>query len=1010
MKVLIVEDEVQIRTLVRLGLEQHDITVSEASTVAEALRAVDDTVFDVIILDLTLPDGSGIDVLARINEQFSQSHVIVLSGAITELDRIRGLELGADDYVVKPFSARELSARVLAVRRRRAAPTVTSIRFGRFEIDLVARRLLADGEVVEMSGIEFALLAFLAARAGHVFGRSELLAMVWRSNVGWQENTNVTEHVRRVRSKIEADPRHPVLLRTVPGVGYCFDMPSGATAPDGHVPSERGTVTTVDGRIVHADPAALSLLGTVDPSDLVGSHVLDFVAPQSLRSARERIRQVAAGAEGRSQVLLVVHPDGTQVPLAITTQGTSWEGHDAVELQLRHAADVSPRFRQFVTGVLSDVTDAVVITDMNMHVRSWNGAAERLYGWTEAEVLGRHVLDVVGTTGDQADLGVAEAGLEASYRWHGSIEQTTRDGSTIPVRTSMSIVRDETGAELGIVSVNRLVLKAATDALAGRDNSADIRRGLAAGEFEVYYQPVVALHDEHIVTVEALVRWNHPEDGLLGPDMFIATAERSNVINELGAFVLRTACRQVALWRTSGAQISLAVNLSAREFADPLLVEHITDAVDAAGLDLSVLWLEVTETALVEDVAQASALLHELAGLGIGISIDDFGTGWASLTYLRQFPVHALKIDRSFVTGVDHDPNSATIVRSILALGAELELVVVAEGIETRAEARALEVLGCTTGQGFLFGRPVPAAEVDLTRMRPLHPDPLTPTAERSDIGGGGNRAAPALLASAAPLGTGTDLVAEAEAIARMLRRLLRIRSAAAAAALLQRTVRELGGGLVLATDAGDDALPVDVSLGEGPPLLPRAALQSTARTQLERVIPRLTEDARQAVDLLRRQERLQTQSDVDVLTGLTNRRVLERVLPRTLRGVVVMIDLDHFKRVNDTLGHAAGDEVLAAFGSVLSRSVRAGDVCCRIGGEEFVVIAADPGLDAAEGLIDRIRKTWAASAPHDVTFSAGAAVVAAAGGGAALLAADRALYRAKAGGRDRTELADHGS
>ena len=1009
MKVLIVEDEAQVRTLVRLGLEQHDIEVTEAATVAEALEAVDEAMFDVIILDLTLPDGSGIDVLARINEQFSQSHVIVLSGAITELDRIRGLELGADDYVVKPFSARELTARVLAVRRRRAAPTVTSIRFGRFEIDLVARRLLADGDVIETSGIEFALLAFLAARAGHVFSRNELLAMVWRSNAGWQESTNVTEHVRRVRAKIEVDPRHPVLLRTVRGVGYCFDMPNGVATSDGHAPSQRGTVTTVDSRIVHADPGALSLLGTTDESDLIGSHVLDFVAPQSLRSARERIRQVAAGAEGRSQVLLVVHPDGTPVPLEIKTQSTGWQGHDAVELQLRHAADVSPRFRQFVTGVLSDVTDAVVITDMNMHVRSWNGAAERLYGWTEAEVLGRHVLDVVGTTGDHADLGIAQSGLEAAYRWHGSIEQTTRDGSTIPVRTSMSIVRDETGSELGIVSVNRLVLQAATESLATCDNSADIRRGLAAGEFEVYYQPVVSLRDEHIITVEALVRWNHPEDGLLGPDMFIATAERSNVINEIGAFVLRTACRQVALWRTSGAQVALAVNLSAREFADPLLVEHITEAVESAGLDHSVLWLEVTETALVEDVAQASALLHELAGLGIGISIDDFGTGWASLTYLRQFPVQALKIDRSFVSGVDHDPDSATIVRSILALGTELELVVVAEGIETRAEARTLADLGCTTGQGYLFGRPMPAAEIDVARMRPLRAGTV-PTTDRSDAAGAGQR--PLQPPPARPLPPGTDaaLLAEAEAIARMLRRLLRIRSAAAAAALLQRLVRELGGSLVLATDAGEDALPVDVSLGEGPPVLPRAALLSPTRAQLDRVVPRLTEDARQAVDLLRRQERLRTQSDIDVLTGLANRRVLERVLPRTQRGVVVMIDLDHFKRLNDRRGHAAGDEVLAAFGSVLSRSVRAGDVCCRIGGEEFVVIAAEPGLAAAEGLIQRMRKTWEASASHDVTFSAGAAVVDEAGAGAALLAADRALYRAKALGRDRTELAEPGS
>lgn len=1003
MKVLIVEDDAQICTLVRDGLEQHDITVTEAGTVAEAHRAFDRAAFDVIILDLTLPDGSGFDVLRHINATFSQSHVIVLSAAVTELDRIRGLELGADDYVVKPFSARELTARVLAVRRRRGAPPSSSIRFGRFEIDLDARRLLDDGTVVAMSAIEFALLAFLAARAGHAFSRGELLAVVSKADPGWRASSDITEHIRRLRNKIEADPHHPLLLRTVRGTGYRFDMPphSGTSQSSSSAAAHRhGRVTTVQGRIVDADAGALALLGSGDLADLVGAHVLDFVAPQSMNSARERIRQVAAGAESRSQVLLVLHPDGTQVPLEITPSATCWQGEDAVVLDVRDAADESPRLRHLVTGVLSDVTDAVVITDMNMHVRSWNEAAERLYGWTEAEVLGRHLLDVVGTPGGEIELAAAHADLAMAGRWHGSIEQVTRDGATVTVRAAMSVVRDETGIAAAVVSVNRLVLDDVADPPADPGEAADIRRGLAAGEFEVYYQPVVALDDEHVVTVEALVRWNHPDGGLLGPDTFIEAAERSDVINELGAFVLETACRQVARWRTSGVQMSLAVNLSAREFANPLLVEHISGTVAAAGLDIGALWLEVTETALIEDVAQASALLHELAAIGIGISIDDFGTGWASLTYLRQFPVHVLKIDRSFVSGVDHDPNCATIVRSILALGAELDLAVVAEGIETRAEAETLMAMGCTTGQGYLYGRPVPAAEVDLTNTRPLWLQAAGRPSDRSPA----TDVPPVPTPLQAESSTEVDLVSEAEIVTGMLRRLLRIRSAAAAAVLLQQTVRDLGGGLVLASDAGEDALPVDVSLGEGPPLLPRADLLSVARAQIERVIPRLTEDARQAVDLLRRQERLQTQSDIDVLTGLANRRVLERVLPRMPTGVVIMIDLDHFKALNDTLGHQAGDEVLAAFGATLSTSVRATDVCCRIGGEEFVVIAADPDLDSAVGLAERIRAAWAANTPHPVTFSAGVAAVN--GGGTALMAADRALYRAKELGRDRIELA----
>jgi EAL domain-containing protein (putative c-di-GMP-specific phosphodiesterase class I) len=202
----------------------------------------------------------------------------------------------------------------------------------------------------------------------------------------------------------------------------------------------------------------------------------------------------------------------------------------------------------------------------------------------------------------------------------------------------------------------------------------------------------------------------------------MATAERSGLILRLGAFVLDAACRQTAAWRQQGIDIHLAVNLSAAELAEPSLVERTTTTAAAAGLDLRNLWLEVTETSLVEDVAQASVRLEQLAALGVGISIDDFGTGWASLTYLREFPVHVLKIDRMFVTGIDHDANNVAIARAILSLGTELHLAVVAEGIETEAEHDELRALGCTMGQGYLYGRPVPASDVDLAAVRRFDP------------------------------------------------------------------------------------------------------------------------------------------------------------------------------------------------------------------------------------------------------------------------------------------------
>lgn len=249
-------------------------------------------------------------------------------------------------------------------------------------------------------------------------------------------------------------------------------------------------------------------------------------------------------------------------------------------------------------------------------------------------------------------------------------------------------------------------------------DEADLRRAVDNHEFEVYYQPLVALEDRSIVAVEGLVRWNHPDRGLLTPEAFMETAERTGLITGIGTQVLEEACRQGAAWRRLGIELDVGVNLSAKELPDPQLIERVTAALATSGMNPHDLWLEITETSLVEDVEEASAVLHRLVDLGVRVSIDDFGTGWASLTYLKEFPVHALKIDRSFVHGVDRNVNDAAIARSILSLGAELGLVVVAEGIETVAQQDALRALGCSLGQGFLYGRPSPADAVPVDRAR----------------------------------------------------------------------------------------------------------------------------------------------------------------------------------------------------------------------------------------------------------------------------------------------------
>lgn len=251
----------------------------------------------------------------------------------------------------------------------------------------------------------------------------------------------------------------------------------------------------------------------------------------------------------------------------------------------------------------------------------------------------------------------------------------------------------------------------------------ELRRAVRHGEFIVHYQPVVDLADSTVEGVEALLRWRHPTRGLLLPGAFLAAAERSGVIIEIGQYVLQAACAQAQRWRHAGHDVHMSVNISARQLTDALLPERIAKVMAATSMPPGSLWLEITETDLVHDVVQAGLVLREIDDLGARIAIDDFGTGWASLTYLHEFPVRQIKIDGSFVQGMGDTWTAPAIVRSILSLGRDLGLAVVAEGVETDEQRDRLVRLGCRLGQGEFLGAPRPADELDLHHRtrQPVH-------------------------------------------------------------------------------------------------------------------------------------------------------------------------------------------------------------------------------------------------------------------------------------------------
>ena len=598
---------------------------------------------------------------------------------------------------------------------------------------------------------------------------------------------------------------------------------------------------------------------------------------------------------------------------------------------------------------------------------------------------------------------------------------------------------------------------------------ADLRAGLARGQLLLHYQPVVAVAGEELAAVEALVRWRHPLRGLLAPDEFVPGAEQSDLIVELGTWVIDEACAQIRRWRDAhpaALGVPVSVNVSAGQLS-PALVEVVEQALARNGVAPSQLALEITESRLIAERDSSRRLLEALKRTGVSIVLDDFGTGYSSLSYLRELPLDQLKLDRSFCAGLGEDARSEKIVAATIEMARALGMTVVAEGVETTEQIAVLKRLGCDFAQGFWVGRPEDP-EAILERLREAYERDrrlagdasaargdeivVTERRRRRDRRSGTARraedrpvevrrqdegqrlarlASEALAAPAlAPQGvqashqrslgrlTGllfligsvlaipADLVMHAPSPRAVILLTLmggitgaaclaipwdrispRWLGVAAALGTVEITVSVVAIGrhatvltsfyLLVATAvaygfadrrliAAQTALIVAAMLT--PPLLlrgqPPTAVPGTLVAVLVMAVTTVA-----IVYLRERLERSAAQlrelAASDPLTEVGNYRLLHERLSRELERhqrereplAVLLIDLDRFKRVNERLGHAAGDDVLRRVASTLSDAVREQDTVARQGGDEFAVLAPSTDHDGAALLAGRLRQ-----------------------------------------------------
>jgi diguanylate cyclase (GGDEF)-like protein/PAS domain S-box-containing protein len=531
------------------------------------------------------------------------------------------------------------------------------------------------------------------------------------------------------------------------------------------------SMSSADGRLLWVNTAFCELLGR-SWAEVVGRRLDDFTDRDDLDMAARIRAQLIAGETTRSECeLRHVRPDGSTVLVRLSMSVLSDPAHAEPPLVLGQVLDITEareieaRLAYLAShDVLTGLPNRLLLLDrlaqaMHRRDRSGGEVAVLFLDLDDFKIVndalghaagdeflveaGQRLRECVRPTDTVARLGGDEFVMVCEVASMDHVAPLCErvadvlalpyevDGKSLTMSASIGVVVGDAlhePAELlrdadvamyrskadGRGRATLFTARLRAEAVERLEQEADLRVALREGQLEVHYQPVVSCTDGRVHGVEALVRWRHPERGLLLPAQFLPAAERSGLIAEVGTHVLARACIQLAAWQRTGSDLRVSINMSPRQLLDGAVVDIVLEACRAAGARPQGLIVELTENALIETLGNAGDRLRRLRETGVGVALDDFGTGYSSLQYLRDLPVDLVKIDRTFVRGLGRDDDGA-LAEAIVGLGGALDLTTVAEGVETAEQLRRVRAMGCDLVQGYLLGRPVPSDELDLT-------------------------------------------------------------------------------------------------------------------------------------------------------------------------------------------------------------------------------------------------------------------------------------------------------